>query len=158
MNPYLADFLWFSDTTFLYYALVIWLTLSILDVFFNTDYLNWLVLLSISIWATCKCNPSWEWGILIFFIFTIAIAAVHIVIRNYLHKLLMPLLNKNAPKEFSETMVNKTAIIMGEGENTCASVDGVLYPVAGECRGLFAEGEKVVLAELKDGLAVVKKA
>ena len=157
MSLFIADFLWMSDTTFLYYALILWFTLSVIDAFYDTDYINWLILLTLAVWATCKCEPSWEWGILIFVLFLAAFIAIHIVVRNYLHKLILPLLNKNAPKELHETLVGKAATIIGEGENTCAQVDGVLYPVAEECRNLYKEGDSVRVIEIQNGLAVVTK-
>ena len=157
MITVLADFLWMSDTTFLYYALILWFTLSIIDVFYNTDYINWITLLLLTVWATIQSSPSWEWGILIFLLYLAAFTALHIVVRNYMHKYLLPLLNKNAPKEFDETLAGKKADILGEGENCCARVDGVLYPVAEECRDQYKEGDIVFVKGLKNGLVIVSK-
>lgn len=158
MISVIADFLWISDITFLYYALLLWLVLSVIDNFYNTDAICWVILLVIASWATYHCCSSILWGILFFLVILALLIALHVVARNYMHKFFNKILTKNAPQEYTDTLSGSPGVIVGTGDNVCVRVEEVLYPLPPKDRPLFKEGENVVFVGLESGMAIVKKA
>ena len=79
MDPvlFLADFFGVSNGTFLHWMLAISLTLLVLDVFCNTEFLSWISMLVFSLWGTMQFELPVQWSVLVYIVILIICAVFY---------------------------------------------------------------------------------
>lgn len=157
MSTWVADFLWISDGEFLHYWVAISLTLIVLDFFLDTEILSWIALGVFAAWATAFVDPSPAWATLVFINFYVLAGLFYIFVFKTITNFIVNFATRNAPPELNDTLKGKTGVIGGEEFNMGVSIDGVIYPVAEECREKLTAGDIVKITDFKNGIAYVAK-
>ena len=153
-----ADFLWWSDSTFLHWMLAISLTLLILDIFFfNTDFLTLIAIGLFAAWGTMLVSPPAQWSLLTFLVFVILWAGLYYGLwRRVISPLVNGYVHKHAPDDDLSTMlVGKTGIVCGEPDNFCIKVGDQYFPLAPESQAHLTAGDTVSITRFAKGMAYV---
>lgn len=157
MSTWVADFLWISDGDFLHYWVAISITLIVVDFFLDTEILSWIALGVFAVWATAYVDPAPAWATLVFINFYVLAGLFYIFIFKAITKFFVNYATRNAPPEINDTLKGKKGVICGESVNMGVSVEGVIYPVAEECRDGLVAGDFVSVTDFKNGIAYVAK-
>lgn len=155
----LADFFGISNGTFLHWMLAISLTLLVLDVFCNTEFLSWISMLVFALWGTMQFDLPVQWLVLVYIVILIISAVFYYTIWTHcVRRLVMEVILRRAPKEAQESLVGTRGRIVGEDDSLSVKYGDQFLPVAEPCRGGVSAGDVVVITEVKDGYACVTKA
>ena len=153
---FLADFFGVSNGTFLHWMLTISLTLLVLDVFFNTEFLSWVSMLVFALWGTMQFELPVQWSVLVYIGILIISAVLYYTLwTQCVRRLVMDCILRNAPKEAQDNLAGTQGKIMGEGDGTCVKYGDQFLPVARECRASVMAGDPVVITAVKNGFAYV---
>lgn len=156
----IADFLWMSDGDFLHYWLAISLTLIILDVFFNTDFLSWVAMALFATWATACIDPPAAWSVLVFIGMFMLAALFYIMVLKKLAIGLTQLANNKAdtPSEPEQYLPGKTGTVkQGEEDCLCVIICGQTYLIDDTCRAGISPGDTVAVTAYNKGIVKVCK-
>lgn len=154
---FLADFFGVSNGTFLHWMLAISLTLLVLDVFCNTEFLSWISMLVFAFWGTMQFELPLQWLVLVYIVILILCAAFYYTLWTHcVRRLVMDVILRRAPKEAQENLAGTRGSIVGQGENLCVKYGDQFLPVADECRQMLSAGDSVVITSVKDGFATVR--
>ena len=155
---FLADFFGVSNGTFLHWMLAISLTLLVLDVFCNTEFLSWISMLVFSLWATMQFELPVQWMVLVYILILILCAVFYYTLWTHcVRRLVMDCIMRRAPKEAQESLAGTPGKIVGEDDNLSIKYGDQYLPVASELRHAYTAGDSVVITEVKDGFAYVKR-
>lgn len=154
---FLADFFGVSNGTFLHWMLAISLTLLVLDVFFNTEFLSWVSMLVFSLWGTMQFDLPVQWSVLVYICILMLSAVFYYTLWTHcVRRLVMDCLLRRAPREAQDCLAGTRGRIVGEGDSLSVKYGDQFLPVAEECRGQVSAGEVVIITEVKSGFAWVK--
>lgn len=154
----LADFFGVSNGTFLHWMLAISLTLLVLDVFCNTEFLSWISMLVFSLWATMQFELPVQWMVLVYILILILCAVFYYTLWTHcVRRLVMDCIMRRAPKEAQESLAGTLGKIVGEDDNLSIKYGDQYLPVAAELRHAYTAGDSVVITEVKEGFAYVKR-
>lgn len=152
-------FLGIDHGTFLHIMLAVAITLLVLDIFVCTELLSWVSLLLFAAWGTWLVGAPWQWSVLVFIGFLALVCVLYYTLWvQCVRRVVMDLVLRNAPREATEQVAGKTAIVLGEGENLCIRWDDHIIPIEADDRTGLAAGDKVVIEAVRGGLAHVRKA
>lgn len=155
---FLADFFGVSNGTFLHWMLAISLTLLVLDVFCNTEFLSWVSMLVFSLWATMQFELPIQWSLLVYVLVLIVCAVFYYTLWTHcVRRLVMDCIMRRAPKEAQENLSGTQGRIVGEGDNISVKYGDQYLPLSPSCRGVYVAGDQVVIVEVKEGFAVVRR-
>ncbi|MBQ3241083.1 MAG: hypothetical protein IJB00_07880 [Akkermansia sp.] len=160
MITLLADtFLGIEHGTFLHIMLAVAVTLLVLDIFICTELLSWLSLLIFAAWGTWLVGAPWQWSVLVFIGFLALVCALYYTLWvQCVRRVIMGVLLRNAPRESTEDIVGKTAVVLGEAESLCIRWEDHIIPIEPDSRSGLTAGDKVVILAIRGGLAHVRKA
>lgn len=159
MDPvlFLADFFGVSNGTFLHWMLAISLTLLVLDVFCNTEFLSWISMLVFSLWGTMQFELPVQWSVLVYIVILIICAVFYYTLWTHcVRRLVMDVIMRKAPKEAQENLAGTRGRIVGEGDSLSVKYGDQFLPVQIECRAGLQAGDEVLITEVRSGYAVVK--
>ena len=160
MDPvlFLADFFGVSNGTFLHWMLAISLTLLVLDVFCNTEFLSWISMLVFSLWGTMQFELPVQWSVLVYIVILMICAALYYTLwTQFVRRLVMNCLLRKAPREAQESLAGTRGKIVGEGDSLSIKYGDQFLPVAESCRSGLAAGDSVTITAVKDGFASVER-
>ncbi len=134
------------------------LTLLIIDLFFDSEFLSWTAMLILTSYFTYKIGPELKWGILVFLLILSVIVLLYYtayrsLIVNTVHKTLL----RNAPDETTDRIVGKKLRIRIINGVTMVKWDDELWHVANADTLSLADGDEVIVEAFADGQATVKK-
>lgn len=156
---YLADFFGVSNGTFLHWMLAISLTLLVLDIFCNTEFLSWISLLVFALWGTMQFDLPVQWLVLVYIIILIISALFYYTLWTHcVRRLVMDYLLRRAPREAQESLAGTHGRIVGAGDSLSVKYGDQFLPVAVDCRSGLSVGDDVIITGVKDGFATVKRA
>lgn len=151
---YLADFFGVSNATFLHWMLAVSLTLLVLDVFCNTEFLSWVAMLVFALWATMQFELPVQWSVLVFVLALIVCAVFYYTLWIHcVRRLVMDCIMRRAPKEAQENLEGTAGRIVGEGDALSVRYGDQYLPVAN--RAGLVSGDSVTITEVRNGYAVV---
>lgn len=154
-----AAFLGIEHGTFLHIMLAVALTLLVLDVFANTEFLSWVSLLLFALWGTCLTEAAWQWSVLIFIgFFALACLFYYLLWSRCVRPLVMNLIMRNAPQESTEQAAGKSATVLGEGDNLCIRWDDLVIPIEEVDRPGLKAGDRVIIETIRNSEAHVRRA
>lgn len=159
MFPILADtFLGMEHGTFLHIMLAVGITLLVLDIFVCTEFLSWMSLLLFAAWGTWLVGAPWQWSVLVFIGFLALLCVLYYTLWvQCVRRIIMDMVMRNAPRESTEQVSGKTAVVLGEGDNLCIRWDDHIIPIEPDDRAGLAAGDKVVIDALRGGMAHVHR-
>lgn len=151
-------FLGIDHGTFLHIMLAVAITLLVLDIFVCTELLSWVSLLLFAAWGTWLVGAPWQWSVLVYIGFLVLVCVLYYTLWvQCVRRVVMDFVLRNAPRESTEQVCGKTAVVLGEGDNLCIRWEDHIIPIEAEdCAGLVA-GDKVVIDAVRGGLAHVRK-
>ena len=153
---FLADFFGVSNGTFLHWMLAVSLTLLVLDVFCNTEFLSWVSMLVFSLWATMQFDLPVQWSVLVYVLVLIVCAVLYYTLWTHcVRRLVMDCILRRAPREAQDNLAGTPGRIVGEGDNLSVKYGDQYLPVSNQT-GLAA-GDAVIIEEVKNGYARVKR-
>ena len=153
---FLADFFGVSNGTFLHWMLAVSLTLLVLDVFCNTEFLSWVSMLVFSLWATMQFDLPIQWSVLVYVLVLIACAVFYYTLWTHcVRRLVMDCILRRAPREAQDNLAGTPGRIVGEGDNLSVKYGDQYLPVS-NLAGLAA-GDAVIIEDVKNGYARVKR-
>ncbi len=156
---FLADFFGVSNGTFLHWMLAISLTLLVLDVFCNTEFLSWVSMLVFALWGTMQFSLPVQWSVLVYVVILIICAVLYYTLWTHcVRRLVMGCLLRKAPLEAQENLAGTRGRIVGEEDGLCVKYGDQFLPVAEACRAGLAAGDAVVIVAVDKGYARVKRA
>lgn len=156
---FLADFFGVSNGTFLHWMLAISLTLLVLDVFFNTEFLSWVSMLVFSLWGTMQFELPVQWSVLVYISILVVSAVFYYTLWTHcVRRLVMDWILRRAPREAQECLAGTRARVVGEGDSLSIKYGDQFLPVAEDCRAGLSAGDAVTITEVKDGFARVERA
>ena len=151
-------FLSSADGTFLHWMLAIAITLIILDVFFCTEWLSFLSLITFAAWGAWRLDLPTQWSGLVFLVFLgIGITFYYACWRGFIRNTVSKTFLKNASEEQINSMVGRVGTIIGERDAACIKVQDEIYPIAHDCQEGLREGEQVAITSFKEGIAYVTR-
>ncbi len=151
-------FLSSADGTFLHWMIAIAITLIILDVFFCTEWLSFLSLITFAAWGAWRLDLPTQWSGLVFLVFLgIGITFYYACWRGFIRNTVSKTFLKNAREEQINSMVGRIGTVMGEGDSACIKVQDELYPIAHDCQKGLREGDQVVITTFKEGITYVTR-
>lgn len=154
---FLADFFGVSNGTFLHWMLAVSLTLLVLDVFCNTEFLSWISMLVFALWGTMQFDLPVQWMVLVYIVILIICAVFYYTLWTHcVRRLVMDIILRRAPKEAQENLAGTRGRIVGQGDNLSVKYGDQFLPVAEACRGSLEAGTPVVITAVKDGFAMVQ--
>ena len=154
----LADFFGISNGTFLHWMLAISLTLLVLDVFCNTEFLSWLSMLVFSLWATMQFDLPVQWMVLLYVLVLILCAVFYYTLWTHcVRRLVMDGVMRNAPREAQDNLSGTLGRVVGEGDSLSVKYGDQYLPLAESCRSGLVAGDAVIIVSVKDGFAQVKR-
>lgn len=155
---FLADFFGVSNGTFLHWMLAVSLTLLVLDVFCNTEFLSWISMLVFALWGTMQFDLPVQWLVLVYIVILIISAVLYYTIWTHcVRRLVMDVILRKAPKEAQENLAGIRGRIVGEADGLSIKYGDQFLPVAESCRSKVAAGDAVVITRVQDGYACVQK-
>ncbi len=159
MVAFLADtFLGIEHGTFLHVMLAVAITLLVLDIFICTELLSWVSLLLFASWGTWLVGAPWQWSVLVFIGLLALVCVLYYTLWvQCVRRVIMDWVLRNAPRESTELVAGKTAVVLGEGDNLCIRWDDHIIPVEPNNRAGLVAGDKVVIDTLSGGVAHVHK-
>lgn len=147
-----------ADGTFLHWMLAIAITLIILDVFFCTEWLSFLSLITFAAWGAWRLDLPTQWSGLVFLVFLgIGITFYYACWRGFIRNTVSKTFLRNAGEEQINSMVGRTGVIIGEGDSVCIKVQDEIYPIADDCQEGLREGDQVVITDFTNGEARIAK-
>ena len=157
LTPCVA-FLSSADGTFLHWMLAIAITLIILDVFFCTEWLSFLSLITFAAWGAWRLDLPTQWSGLVFLVFLgIGITFYYACWRSFIRNTISKTFLKNASEEQINSMVGRVGTIIGEGDAVCIKVQDEIYPIAHDCQEGLREGDQIVITDFTNGEARITK-
>lgn len=154
----LADFFGVSHAVFLHWMLAISLTLLVLDVFCNTEFLSWVSMLVFALWGTMQLELPVQWLVLVYVVILILCAVFYYTLWTHcVRRLVMEVILRRAPAEAQECLAGTRGRIVGEGENLCVKYGDQYLPVAADCRTNLTAGTAVVITAVTAGYASVRR-
>lgn len=155
---FLADFFGVSNGTFLHWMLAISLTLLVLDVFCNTEFLSWISMLVFSLWGTMQFELPVQWSVLVYIVILIICAVFYYTLWTHcVRRLVMDVIMRKAPKEAQENLAGTRGRIVGEGDSLSVKYGDQFLPVQAECQAGLQAGDEVLITGVSSGYAVVRR-
>lgn len=145
-----------ADASFLHWILAVAITLIVLDAFICTEWLSWLSLLAFAAWGTWKLDVPTQWSVFFFLVFVgVGMAFYFLFWRSVLRRAISDTLLRNATNEQINTMVGRSATVVGLGDSACIRVQDEIYPIAESCQANLHVGDRVVITGFEGGVATV---
>lgn len=145
--------------TFLHIMLAVGITLLVLDVFVNTEFLSWVALVIFAGWGTWLVGAPWQWSVLVFIGFlSLACVLYYVLWVQCVRRVIMGWMLRNAPRESTEQISGQSAKVLGEGESLCIRWQDHILPIEEADRAGLAAGDRVVIEAVRGGQAHVRRA
>lgn len=157
----LLDSLGFCPFVVAHWIIALSITLLVLDIFFQTEFISWIAIICfssyLSILSDHRFNVPFQWSVLIFIIFlSINFFLYYACWRKFLNPLIASIFMKNATPEIDERVVGQIAVFRIIDRNYFAEWNGELWAVD-SARDLneFTDGMKVKILEKKEGKIII---
>lgn len=163
MSDYISQLQLLDNGTFLHWLAAVGITLLVLDVFFNTEFLSWISIAIFASWGTWLIGAPVQWSVLVFIILTAIGFGIYYAlwvrfVRPFIYWLIRIISGSNEPPpDDNLAYAGRNGTVVGEGESLSVKVQDELFPIAEECREGFSAGDKVVITEFKGGVATVER-
>ncbi|MCH2204337.1 MAG: hypothetical protein MK132_00480 [Lentisphaerales bacterium] len=147
-DPSMEGFLWIFAISF---------TVILLDIFFNTEVLSALALLTVSVYLAALCDVSLKWQVLIVLISWLISS---LLFFGIVRKLMIPLIQKLIPRGRDET-IHEAVDAMAEfrliDDKPFVSWNGDLWPLKNDDTTEFNDHEKVRIEAVENGIFTIEK-
>lgn len=133
-------------------------TLLVVDLFYESEILSWIAMLTLTTYFTLKIDPSLNWLILTYLLILSIIALFYYTLyRMLVVKAVQKTLLRHAPDEKIDEIVGQHVRVRIINNMTMIKWDDTLWNITNAETDTFADGDKVIVTAFKDGLATIKK-
>lgn len=147
-----------DNGTFLHIMLAVAITLLVLDIFINTEFLSWVALVVFAAWGTWLVGAPWQWSVLVFLGFlALACTLYYTLWVQCVRRVFMGWVLRNAPRESTEQIGGTPATVLGEGDNLCVRWEDHVIAIAAADKAGLVPGERVIIDAVQGGVAHVHK-
>lgn len=140
------------------WLLALTLTLFVLDVCLEVDYLSWGGVLSLAAYLTWRIGPSWKWSVLVFILALLVAALIYYgVFRLLIGRPIRGVMQHGSMGEVIERLPGaRGAIHFVDGKPMFRWNGDELWPVATDTTTLN-EDDRVVVVAIDEGRVRVKR-